>query len=134
MSDTLHTRLKIASWDENLVAEFDDHAKITNAHVTLSEGSDGVTSGTFHSAMYYRTDGTGHYSMLMRLSATLSGRSGEFMLLGEGTFSEGRAVSHVRIVEGSGTDALAGISGSCDSSSTQSDYPFMPLTLTFDFS
>jgi hypothetical protein len=69
----------------------------------------------------------------MRLSATLSGRSGEFMLMGEGTFDGARAVSHVRIVKGSGTEALEGISGSCDSSSTHSDYPYMPLTLTFDF-
>ncbi len=55
------------------------------------------------------------------------------MLLGEGTFDGERAVSSVRIVKGSGTEALEGISGSCDSSSTHSDYPYMPLTLTFDF-
>lgn len=41
MSDTLHTKLKITTWDENLVEEFDDDAKITSAHVTLSEGSGG---------------------------------------------------------------------------------------------
>ena len=53
MSDTLLTKLKITTWDENLVAEFDDDAKITRTHVTLGEGSDGVPSGTFRSAMYY---------------------------------------------------------------------------------
>lgn len=71
--------------------------------------------------------------MLMRLSATLSGRSGQFMLLGEGTFDGATAVSHVHIVEGSGTGALEGITGLGESSSTHSDYPFMPLSLTFNF-
>jgi hypothetical protein len=133
MSETIHTKLKIASRDEQLIEEFGNGSKITMAQVMLDEGTEGVTSGTFHSSMCYGPDGTSQYSMLMRLSATLSGRTGHFMLLGEGLFDGASAISHIRILEGSGTDKLDGISGSCDSLSTHSDYPYMPLALNFDF-
>lgn len=125
------TKLKITSWDEKSIETSGDGSKTTIAHVTLDDGIDGVTSGTFHCAIYYRPDGTSQYSMLMRLSATLSGRTGHFMLLGAGGYDGVSAISQLHVVERSGTDQLEGISGSCESSSTNADYPYMPLTLTF---
>ena len=81
MTTTIETKLKITAWDESEIAAFDDGTKLTRADVTLGEGSDGLTSGSFHSVMFYRTDGTSAYSQVLHLNATLQGRTGSFTLV-----------------------------------------------------
>jgi hypothetical protein len=68
----------------------------------------------------------------MRLVGTLVGRSGGFMLRGEGSFDGTTASGRSVIVEGSGSGELAGITGTFESASTHADYPFMPLTLAYE--
>ena len=128
---TLTTRLKIAAWDENPVKEFDDGTKVTRAAVTLEEGADGLTAGSSQSTMYYRADGTSTFVDVMWLSGTLDGRTGTFFLTGTGGYDGKTASSTSRIVPGSGTGDLAGITGTCTSESTHDDYPYMPLTVTY---
>jgi hypothetical protein len=130
---TLSTRLKIASWDETTTAEFDDNSKITHAVVTLAEGAEGLTSGTSESVLYYRPDGSSSYVGVLRLTGTLDGRTGSFVLTDRGGYDGTTAASTSEIVAGSGTGELAGISGTATSTSTHADYPFMPLTLTYRF-
>jgi hypothetical protein len=132
MTNVLKTKLKIASWDEVTTREFEDGSKLTRADVTLADGTDGLTSGSFGSAMYYRPDGTSSYGMVMHLSGTLERRTGSFALVGEGTYDGTTASSRARILDGSATGDLIGITGTCGSDSTHTDYPFMPLTLTYD--
>lgn len=129
---TIATRLRIESWDEDPVVEFDDGSKITRAAVVLADGTDGVESGRFESVMYYRADGTSSYVNVMRLTATLEGRSGSFTLTGDGTFDGTTAAGLSTIVVASADGDLVGIAGTCSSASTHADYPFMPLTLDFD--
>jgi hypothetical protein len=129
---TLTTRLRIAAWDENPVAEFDDGSKITRATVELTEGTNGLDSGRFESVMSYLPDGTSSYVNVMRLTATLDGRSGTFVLTGDGTYDGTTASGTSTIVAGSATGDLVGISGTIRSASTQADYPFMPLILVYD--
>jgi len=126
------TRLRIAAWDEQPVAELDDGSKITRASISLSEPADGLESGTVESVMFYRPDGTSHYVNVMRLTATLDGRSGSFVLSGEGEFDGTTASGTSDIVAGSSTGDLVGISGTCTSSSTHADYPYMPLELHYE--
>ena len=126
----LITRLKITSWDETVTAEFDG-SKITRAAVELAEGVDGLTGGTSESVMYYRPDGSSDYVTVIRLTGVLDGRAGSFVASGHGGFDGTTAASTSDIVPGSGTGELAGISGTLTSSSTHADYPFMPLTLTY---
>ena len=126
------TRLRIAAWDEQPVAELDDGSKITRASISLSEPADGLESGTVESVMFYRPDGTSHYVNVMRLTATLDGRSGSFVLSGEGEFDGTTASGASDIVAGSATGDLVGISGTCTSSSTHADYPYMPLELHYE--
>jgi hypothetical protein len=132
MSVTLDTKLRIASWDEQSIHEFDDGSKLTRADVTLSEGADGLESGSFHAVMYYRPDGTSSYTTVMRLTGSLQGRSGSFVLIGDGTFDGATARGRLQIVDGSATGDLVGIVGRAESDSTHVDYPFMPLSLTFE--
>jgi len=132
MTTTLTTRLAIAAWDEAPAREYDDGSKVTRAAVTLADGADGLTGGTFDSVMYYRPDGTSSYVTVMHLSATLQGRSGSFVLTGEGRYDGTTATGTCHVVPGSGTGELTGITGTCTSVSTHADYPFMPLTVTYD--
>ncbi len=129
---TLSTRLKISAWDEQPAAQYDDGSKVTRAVVTLAEGVDGIVSGTIESVMYYRPDGTSHYVNVMHLNVDLGGRSGAITLTGSGTYDGTTASGTSAIVPGSATGELVGIAGTCHSASTHADYPFMPLTLTYE--
>lgn len=131
MEATLTTKMRIASWDESPIEEFDDGSKLTQAQVRLSDGRDGLASGLSGMQAYYRADGTSSFVMVMRMTGTLDGRTGGFALRGEGSFDGTTARALLAVVDDSGTGGLAGISGSCESVSTHADYPFMPLTLTY---
>lgn len=132
MADTLNTKLHIDSWDEKPVHELDDGHKVTRAEVALTGTDDAVTEAGFDAVLYYRPDGTSSYVSLMRITATLQGRSGSFVLQGDGAFDGTTAIGDTTIVDGSGTGELAGISGAAHSASTHDDYPHMPLTLTYE--
>ncbi|HEY7813882.1 MAG TPA: DUF3224 domain-containing protein [Nakamurella sp.] len=141
MTTTLDTKLRIGSWDESPYREFDDGRKFTRAAVALKgDGADAdadridssIESAAYEGLMFYAADGTSSYVTMMQLTGTLDGRSGSFVLAGAGTYDGTTATGESRIVPGSGTGGLAGISGSASSSSTHADYPFMPLTLHYD--
>jgi hypothetical protein len=132
MAVTLTTKMRIASWDESPVEEFDDGRKRTRALVRLSDEADGLASGSVGMLAYYRPDGTSGFVTVMRLTGILDGRAGSFVLRGGGAFDGTTASGRMTIVEGSGTGGLARISGTCESVSTHADYPFMPLTLAYE--
>lgn len=132
MAVTLTTKMRIASWDETPVEEFDDGSKLTRAQVRLSDGADGLASGSMGMLAYYRPDGTSSFVTVMRLTGILDGRAGSFALRGEGAFDGTTASGRMTVVAGSGTRGLAGIGGTCESVSTHADYPFMPLTLAYE--
>lgn len=130
---TLETKLRIDNWDESALDEFDDGRKTTRALVRLREGVDGLQSGSASMLAYYHPDGTSQYVTLLSLSGRLDERSGTVVFRGEGAYDGTTASSRMTVIPGSGTGGLAGMSGSLVSESTQADYPFMPLTLTYQF-
>jgi hypothetical protein len=137
MTTTLEIKLKIESWDEQPYREFEDGRKFTRAHVGLgggesAEASGGVESAAYEGLMYYAADGTSTYVTMMQVTGAIEGRSGSFVLTGSGTYDGTTARGESSIVAGSGTGELTGISGSASSTSTHEDYPFMPLTISYD--
>jgi hypothetical protein len=131
MTEIVETRLEITSWDEKPYRELPDGRKFTRADVALAGSTGDLASASFEALMFYRADGTTSYVTLMHVTGSLGGRSGSFVLQGEGTFDGKTARGESRVVPGSGTDGLAGITGTAESVSTHDDYPFMPLTLTY---
>jgi hypothetical protein len=129
MTTKIETTIKIDAWDEQPTAEHDDGTKVAHAVVTLAEGNEGLRSGHLESVLHYAADGTSTYAGLIRLEGELDGRSGALTAIGEGTYDGTTAASTMRIVEGTGD--LAGISGTVSSSSTQEDYPNMPLVIEY---
>jgi Protein of unknown function (DUF3224) len=132
MTTTIETKLEIKSWDEKPYREFDDGRKFTRADVSLG-AADGIDCATFDALMFYRADGTSSYVSLMSVSGTFDGRSGSFVLRGTGGYDGTAAVGQSEVVEGSGTGELTGLTGTLTSRSTHEDYPYMPLTLSYDF-
>jgi hypothetical protein len=132
MSDVLETKLKIESWDEKPYREPSDGTKFTRAEVALTGPDDGLESGSFDSLMFYRADGTSAYVTLMYLTGMVDGRHGSFALSGRGTYDGTTARVESEVVPGSGTGELTGITGHAQSVSTHADYPFMPLTLSYE--
>ena len=132
MQKIIEAKLKIESWDEKPYRALGEGSKLTRADVQLSGPDDGFMSATFEALMFYRADGTSDYVTIMHITGTLDGRAGGFVLQGHGTYDGTTARGQSRVVEGSGTGGLAGLSGTAQSMSTHDDYPFMPLTLTYD--
>jgi hypothetical protein len=132
MAVTLTTKMRIASWDESPIEEFDDGSKLTRAQVRLSGEEGGLASGSLGMLAYYRPDGTSSFVTVMWVTGIVDGRTGSFVLRGEGVFDGTTASGRMTVVAGSGTRGLSGINGTCESVSTQADYPFMPLTLAYE--
>jgi Protein of unknown function (DUF3224) len=132
MVQTVDTKFEIKSWDERPYRELADGSRFTRADVVLAGAGDGLADATFEALMYHRPDGTSSYVTLMQISGELDGRSGSFVLRGEGTYDGSTARGESAVVPGSGTGELAGISGTGTSVSTHDDYPFMPLTLRYE--
>jgi len=127
----LTTKLEIKSWDEHPYRELDDGRKFTKADVTLVGTGDGIEAGSFESIMFYRTDGTAEYVTVMQVTGSLDGKSGDFVLRGNGSFDGTSARGEMEIVPASGTGGFTGITGTATSVSTHDDYPHMPLEITY---
>jgi hypothetical protein len=125
----IETTIKIDGWDEKPTAEFADGTKVAHAVVTLTEGHDGLVAGHRESVVCDAADGSSPYAGAIRLEAELDGTKGAFTAVGEGEYDGTTASSTMTIVEGTGD--LAGITGTVSSSSTQEDYPNMPLTVEY---
>jgi hypothetical protein len=122
-------KLRIASWDEKTYRELPDGQKLARADVVLGGPGDELT-GTFEGLLYYLPDGTSTYVTLTHLTGSLGGRVGSVALTGHGRFDGTAARGESRVVPGSGTGELSGITGTATSESTHEDYPFMPLTFS----
>ena len=129
MTRKLETTIKIDNWDEKPTAEYDDGTKVAHAVVALTDGNDGLHTGHLESVLYYRDDGSSSYVGVLHLDAELDGKSGSFTALGQGEYDGTTASSTMPIVGGTGE--LDGITGSVSSSSTQADYPHMPLVIEY---
>jgi len=130
MTTTIKTTIKIDNWDEKPSAEYGDGTKVAHAVVSLTEGNDGLSTGHLESVLYYGADGTSSYVGVLHLDGELDGKSGSFTALGNGEYDGTTASSKMPIIGGTGE--LDGITGSVSSSSTQDDYPNMPLVIAYE--
>jgi hypothetical protein len=73
-------------------------------------GLDGASSGAMLSGGDHRT-GSAAYSAIERVTGTLDGRTGSFILQHTGVLNRGAPSLDVTVVPDSGTDGLTGIAG-----------------------
>lgn len=119
----------VTSWAEDTYQELEGKGKLTKAAVgyRLSGGIEG--DATWDAVMCYRDDGTAEYTGLQHLTGQIAGRAGTCVMVADGTYSAGVARGTWRVIEGSGTGALAGLRGSGTSVATSEP----PGTFTLDY-
>jgi Protein of unknown function (DUF3224) len=104
---------EVKSWDENTLSEVDQgQAKITRASVAFTYKGDVEGESAMEYLMVYGADGSATVIGIERITGKLEGKAGSFVLEHHGGYADGVAKAEFTIVDGSGTGALGGISGS----------------------
>ena len=111
MRKTARAHFAITNWDEKPYSEGDGLPKLTRASVTKKLTGDVEGEGRVDYLMMYRLDGTASFVGLERVTAKIGDRSGTFVMQRDGVFENGMASETYTVVPGSGTGALATISG-----------------------
>ena len=102
---------KIISWDEEPFDEPEDGPKLTRAHVKKSFHGDLSGTGNLMYVMTYFDSGVASFTGFEKVEGSLAGRAGSFVLRHTGFFDGEKAMAEYEVVPGSGTDELAGLSG-----------------------
>ncbi len=101
----------IKSWDEKTFDEMEGAPKLTRARVTKSYQGDIEGEGKLEYLMMYRTAASASFMGLERVTGSVAGRSGSFVLQHSGDFEDGVAKVILSVVPGSGTGDLHGMRG-----------------------
>jgi len=111
MSTHAQAKFEVQSWDESTYEELDGDAKLTRASVGQGFTGDLEGDGSVEWLMCYREDKTADFVGLQRFVGRLGGRSGSFVMQTQGRFDGTEAKGSLDVVERSGTEELAGITG-----------------------
>jgi hypothetical protein len=101
----------VKSWAEDTYRELGEQAKLTKATVEFTMEGDLAAEASWDAVMCYRPDGTAVFSGFQYTSGSIGGQQGSFVLQTEGEFAAGEARTRWRVVEGSGTGGLSGLTG-----------------------
>ena len=102
---------KITSWDEEPFDEPADGPKLTRAHVRKSFHGDLSGTGNVMYVMAHLDAGSASFMGFEKVVGSLGGRTGSFVLRHTGSYDGEKATAEYEVVPGSGTDGLAGLSG-----------------------
>ena len=106
-----HATFKVTNWNEHHMLETEGGSKVTRATVTMAIEGDVAGEGTVEWLMGYDGDGHASFVGMERVVGKVGERSGTFVLQHTGIFDGANAKAHLRVVPGSGTGDLAGITG-----------------------
>ena len=116
MKKIANARFAITSWDEKPYSEGPDLPKLTRATVKKTFTGDIHGEGQVDYLMMYRGDGSATFIGLERITATVDGKTGTFVLQRTGVFEDGQAKESYSVVPGSATGDLRGLRGAGTSS------------------
>jgi hypothetical protein len=85
---------------------------LTAVHLTQDFTGGLVGTGTARFLMAQLPNGSAHFTGIERVTGTLGGREGSFLMRNTGVLKEGAVTSEWLILPGSGTGELTGIRGS----------------------
>ena len=103
---------QITSFNEDTYEDRGDGAKLTHASGDQAFSGDIEGEGQVHWLMCYRPDGSATYVGLQRITGSVGGRSGSFVIDASGEFDGAASRGTWSVVPGSGEGDLAAISGS----------------------
>jgi hypothetical protein len=122
---------KISSWDEKTYEEMADGKKLNRSSVKYAyQGAiEGESQG--ESLMFYPNQNSASFVGLERITGSIGGRSGSFVIQGVGTYDGTTARADCTIAPNSGTGELQGIHGKGTMAAEHG--PSGTLTLDYDF-
>ena len=123
---------QITGWDEKTYQEIEGSAKLSHAKVTQSYSGAIEGTSSIEYLMSYTVQGTATFVGLERVSGTVDGKTGTFVLQHTGDFSEGIARSSWSIIPGSGTGELASLRGSGSYVAGHGEPAQVSFTYTFE--
>lgn len=104
-------------------------SKLTQANIAFAYQGDLVGEGELRYLLFYGEDGvSGHYVELERVTGTLGGRAGTFVLQHQGTFAEQAVQGSFAVIPGSGMGELRSLRGT-DATTVQAE----PWSITLDY-
>ena len=103
MSRKARTTFRIAGWDEEKVLEQEEGGKVSRARVTKTYEGELSGEGIVEYLMGYKADGSATFSGFELVTGSVAGKTGTFMFVHRGTFTDGEVKSTWSIVEDSGT-------------------------------
>jgi Protein of unknown function (DUF3224) len=127
---TANARFAIKSWDEKPYSEGPDLPKLTRATVKKTFTGDIEGEGQVDYLMMYRSDGSATFIGLERITGSVGGKKGTFVLQRAGVFEDGQAKESYSIVPGSATGELRGLRG--EGSSSVGHGMEHPFTLSYE--
>ena len=102
---------EVTGGTEDPYDELEGGTKLTHASGSQAFSGDISGEGAVHWLMLYRADKTAHFVGLQRISGSVGGRTGAFVASAEGDHDGTGSTISFSIIPGSGTEGLAGISG-----------------------
>ncbi len=125
---TTHTKslFQVTAWDESPYDQAEGAPKLTRATVTKTFSGAIEGSSSVEYLMTHRADDTASFVGQERITGSLDGRAGSFVLEHIGTFQEGAAKATCAVVPGSGTGELESLrsSGRFDAASREVRFRF----------
>ena len=103
---------QVTGWDEQPYEDLEGSGRLTRAAVTQTFSGDIEGDGAVTWLMAYTADDAADYVGIQRITGRLGDREGTVVLTTTGSFDGQVAAGTWRVVAGSGTGGLAGISGS----------------------
>ena len=116
MKRKANARFAIKAWDEKPYSEGENLPKLTRASVTKTYTGDIDGEGHVEYLMMYRPDGSASFVGLERVTGSIAGTAGSFVLQRTGVFEGGQAKESYSVIPGSATGELADLAGSGTSS------------------
>jgi hypothetical protein len=111
MTKTAKGTFEIQDWDEKTYQQLDGGGKLTEAKVTQKFTGDIQGEGKVIWLMAYPDPKTATFVGIQRVVGSIGGKKGSFLIQTTGTFDGKTARGDWRLIDASGTDELAGISG-----------------------
>src|SRR3954453_6993587 len=108
---TANATFQVTGWDEQPFVELDGGGKLTQATVQQAISGDIEGSSDVRWLMAYTADDRAEFVGVQVVEGSLGGRDGAFVLRSVGTFDGKEGVGDLPVVDGSGTGALRGITG-----------------------
>jgi len=103
---------EVESGTDDPYDELDGGIRLTHASGTQTFRGDIDGEGAVHWLMLYRADKSAHFVGLQRITGSVGGRRGTFVLAAGGDHTDGSSRIRWTVVTGAATGELAGIAGS----------------------